>query len=181
MFSSLLIFAASSLKKTHFCYSSMTDLTPRITDLPTKLTVGVQLTMSVAQNRTAELWSGFAPRLKEVKHRSTNELISLQEYDPEYLASFDPGRSFVKRALAEVTEFREIPHGLEKFVLPGGLYAVFLYKGLPGDPSVFEYIYGVWLQESGYELDHRPHFEVLGPKYKQNSPDSEEELYIPIR
>jgi len=30
-------------------------------------------------------------------------------------------------------------------------------------------------------LDDRPHFEVLGDKYKNADPDSEEEIWIPIR
>jgi AraC family transcriptional regulator len=30
-------------------------------------------------------------------------------------------------------------------------------------------------------LDNRPHFEILGEKYKQGSPDSEEEIWIPVK
>jgi AraC family transcriptional regulator len=29
-------------------------------------------------------------------------------------------------------------------------------------------------------LDDRPHFEVLGEKYKNNDPTSEKEIWIPI-
>ena len=32
-----------------------------------------------------------------------------------------------------------------------------------------------------YTLDDRPHFEILGEKYKNQDPDSEEELWIPIK
>jgi AraC family transcriptional regulator len=32
-----------------------------------------------------------------------------------------------------------------------------------------------------YELDDRPHFEILGDKYKNNDPNSEEEIWIPIK
>jgi AraC family transcriptional regulator len=38
-----------------------------------------------------------------------------------------------------------------------------------------------WLPASGYELDDRPHFEILGERYKNNDPDSEEELWFPVR
>jgi AraC family transcriptional regulator len=37
------------------------------------------------------------------------------------------------------------------------------------------------LPASGYELDDRPHFEILGERYKNNDPDSEEELWFPVR
>ena len=70
---------------------------------------------------------------------------------------------------------------METFSLTGGLYAVFDYKGSTNDLSIFQYILGVWLPSSEYVLDHRPHFEVLGDKYKNNGPISEEEIWIPIK
>jgi AraC family transcriptional regulator len=70
---------------------------------------------------------------------------------------------------------------METYVLPGGLYAVFDYKGLNTDNSIFQYILGTWLPGSDYVLDNRPHFEVLGDKYKNNDPNSEEEIWIPIK
>jgi len=70
---------------------------------------------------------------------------------------------------------------METLVLPGGLYAVFEYKGLSTDNSIFQYILGTWLLNSDYDLDDRPHFEVLGDKYKNNDPTSEEEIWIPIK
>ncbi|NNK11488.1 MAG: GyrI-like domain-containing protein, partial [Flavobacteriaceae bacterium] len=63
---------------------------------------------------------------------------------------------------------------------PAGLYAVFDYKGHPGDKSVFQYIFGKWLPSSDFRLDFRPHFETLGEKFKINDPNSEEEIWIPI-
>lgn len=68
------------------------------------------------------------------------------------------------------------------FIIPAGQYAVFHYKGSHNNGfDVFSYIFGEWLPASGYELDDRPHFELLGPKYKNGDPDSEEEIWIPIR
>ncbi|MDP5096829.1 MAG: GyrI-like domain-containing protein [Flavobacterium sp.] len=37
------------------------------------------------------------------------------------------------------------------------------------------------MPNSEYQLDNRPHFEILGAKYKNNAPDSEEEIWIPIK
>jgi len=50
-----------------------------------------------------------------------------------------------------------------------------------GGSSFFQKIYTVWLPASDYVLDNRPHFEVLGDKYKNNDPSSEEEVWIPIK
>ena len=65
--------------------------------------------------------------------------------------------------------------------IAGGLYAMFEYKGSSKDNSIFQYIYTSWLPNSTYVLDDRPHFEVLGKKYKNNDPNSEEEIWIPIK
>jgi AraC family transcriptional regulator len=66
-------------------------------------------------------------------------------------------------------------------VLPQGLYAIFDYKGLSSDPTIFQYIFQTWLPRADYQLDFRPHLEVLGEKYQNNDPTSEEEIWIPIR
>ncbi|MGZ3847072.1 MAG: GyrI-like domain-containing protein, partial [Flavisolibacter sp.] len=75
----------------------------------------------------------------------------------------------------------DVPEGMESFVLNGGLYAVFDYQGLNTDNRIFIYIFRDWLPNSEYELDDRPQFEVLGEKYKNNDPDSQEEIWIPVK
>ena len=70
---------------------------------------------------------------------------------------------------------------METFLLEGGLYAVFIHRGSSTDTSTFHYIFSTWLPKSNYILDSRPHFEVLGEKYKNGDPDSEEEIWIPIK
>ena len=83
--------------------------------------------------------------------------------------------------MIQVADFNTIPQGMETFELPGGLYAVFHYKGNTANAAeVFRYILQEWLPQSGYELDNRPHFEVLGEKYSNCSDESEEEIWIPI-
>lgn len=141
---------------------------------------GKRLTMSFANNRTGELWAGFMPHISGITNRASSLLYSLQIYDPLYFVHFNPARNFDKLALVEVTEKGPLPAGFEFFELHGGLYAVFHYKGLSSDSSIFSYIYTTWLPASGYVLDNRPHFEVLGDKYKNNDPASEEDIWIPI-
>jgi len=154
---------------------------PRIETIEEKKLVGKKLTMSFAHNKTGELWAGFIPRRKEIKNAVSTDLFSLQIYDKEYFTKFRPDREFEKWALVEVSSFDDIPVELESFSLQGGLYAVFYYKGLSSDSSIFQYIFGTWLPNSDYVLDNRSHFEILGEKYKNNDPDSEEEIWIPIK
>lgn len=158
-------------------------MAPRIETLPEKKLLGKRLRMSLANNRTGELWRSLMPRRNEILHPVTSDLYSLQVYEkPFAYTDFTPATEFEKWALVEVTDFEFIPEEMEPFTLPGGLYAVFHYKGTPSEfAGTFHFIFGTWLPQSDYVLDHRPHFELLGEKYKNNNPDSEEEIWIPIR
>ncbi len=153
----------------------------RIENLKEKKLIGQRLKMNLISNLTGQLWGQFMPRRKEVRNNLTEEFISMQVYDPLYFKNFDPTNEFEKWALVEVSDFETLPKGMEPFTLEGGLYAVFDYKGTSADRSIFQYIYTEWLPNSEYHLDDRPHFEVLGEKYKNNDPDSEEEIWIPIK
>lgn len=153
----------------------------RIELLQEKKLVGKRSTMSLTNNKTVELWKSFMPLRKEITNTVSNDLVSMQVYSPSYFATFNPSNEFEKWATVEVRKFDNVPADMETFVLPDGLYAVFEYKGINTDPSIFQYIFGTWLPDSIYELDNRPHFELLGNNYKNNDPSSEEEIWIPIK
>jgi AraC family transcriptional regulator len=154
---------------------------PTIKSIPSKKLIGLHMQMSLVNNKTADLWKSFMPRRKEIETLFRNQLFSLQVYDVDYFQAFNPQKEFAKWALMEVESFDDIPDGMSTFVLPEGMYAVFHYKGLNTDTSIFQYIFGEWLPQSAYVLDNRPHFELLGEKYKNADPDSEEEIWIPIK
>lgn len=154
-------------------------MTPRIETSNEKKLVGLSLPMSYAANTTGLLWQKFMPRRKEITNNVSGDLISLQIYPPGF--DFGPQTQFEKWAAVEVTDFDHVPDQMKTFVLPGGTYAVFDYKGSSNDTRIFQYIFMEWLPKSGFTLDNRPHYEVLGAKYKNASPDSEEEIWIPVR
>ena len=144
-------------------------MTPRIEKLNEKKLIGKRLIMSLANNKTGELWRSFIPRRSEIINNLTNDMISMQVYNSTHFTDFKLTNQFEKWATVEVTNFDTVPNDLETFTLTGGLYAVFAYKGLSTDNSIFQYIFGTWLPSSEYDLDDRPHFEVLGKKYKNLS------------
>lgn len=104
----------------------------------------------------------------------------MQVYN-EPLKIGDLKQEFEKWAAIEVSSFDNVPEGMDTYTLKGGLYAVFDYKGLSTDNSIFVFIFGTWLPNSDYLLDNRPHFEILGDKYKNGDPNSEKEIWIPIK
>lgn len=157
-------------------------MNPSIQDINEKKLVGKCLRMSYVEFKAVELWSGFMPRRSEISTSLSNELISVALYEQNHFEAISPNKEFVRWATVEVSDFRDVPHGMETLILPAGKYAVFDYKGTPdGMKPFFQSILMEWLPASIYELDHRPHFEVIGNRYKNDDPSSEETVWIPIK
>jgi AraC family transcriptional regulator len=156
---------------------------PRIETLTEKKLIGSRIRMRLSDNRTGELWRDFMSRRKEIKNSVGADLFSIEVYDRSLdFRDFNPDTEFEKWAAVEVSKVEPIPENMEAYILTGGLYAVFIYKGDGNDVrSTFEYIFRTWLPNSDYILDERPHFEVMGEKYQLNDPKSEEEFWIPIK
>lgn len=153
---------------------------PRLEVVKEKKLVGKRMKMSLAENKTFELWRSFMPERMKIQNKISGDLISMRVYN-EPMQLQNPDQQFDKWAAVEVTDFSSVPEGMECFTLPAGLYAIFDYKGLNTDSGIFIFIFTEWLPNSDYVLDDRPQFELLGAKYKNNDPDSEEEIYIPVR
>ena len=158
-------------------------MTPSIQTIPSKKLIGKHITMSFADNKTFKLWSNFMLQRKLIANAvDPQHMYSLQLYGKDFYTNFSPTRDFEKWAAVEVSDFDIVPEEMDTLIIPAGQYAVFHYKGSHNNGhDVFSYIFGEWLPVSGYELDDRPHFEILGPKYKNGDPDSEEEIWIPIK
>ncbi len=155
---------------------------PVIKTTPVIKLVGKRIATSLAQNRTGELWRSFMPHRKLISRTVDSSLYSVQLYGDGYFNSYNPAAEFEKWAAVQVTGFENLPDGMEALTIPAGLYAVFIHKGPAADgPKTFQYIFTQWLPHSGYVVDNRPHFEVMGEKYKADSPDSEEELWVPVK
>jgi|AntRauTorcE11897_2_1112592.scaffolds.fasta_scaffold29044_2 AraC family transcriptional regulator len=156
-------------------------VTPEIVKTPGRKLLGMNIETSFGDDKTVELWSSFMPRRAEIKNKLSEDFISLQHYPADF--DFQPLTPFTKWAVVEVKSFDSTPEGMQTLTLPEGMYATFTHKGKAHKfRETLEYIYGTWIPESKYELDDRPHFEVLGEKYKgPNDPNSEEDVWIPIK
>ncbi len=156
----------------------------RIENLPEKKFIGKHLETSLGENRTFELWRSFMPIRKEIKDLASNRLFSIQVFKKNLdLGRFNPDVVFEKWAAVEVNSFDQpLPEGMDKYVIKGGLYAVFNHKGAHADfAKTFGYIFKSWLPGSGYVLDGREHFEIMEEGYSTTDPNAEEEIWIPIK
>ncbi|HVD98995.1 MAG TPA: GyrI-like domain-containing protein [Cytophagaceae bacterium] len=159
----------------------MNIVQPRFETFPETTLTGIRMAMSLVENKTGILWKNFMMQRNNISNSLGTDLFSIQRYSPSYFSDFNPSHPFEKWAAVEISAAARTPEGMETIIIPKGLYAVFFYKGLSTDPSIFQYIFSSWLPQSGYVLDDRPHFEKLGEKYQNNHPDSEEEIWIPVR
>lgn len=155
----------------------------RIEEIREKKLIGMSLEMTFANNKSAELWRGFMPRKNEVINRVDGRHYSLQQYSGQnnpMTHGYD--KPYTKWALAEVTNQDIIPDGMQAYTLSAGKYMVFKYKGTPMEAMPFiNNIFTKWIPESEYELDARPHFEILPEGYNPMSEDAEEEFWIAIK
>lgn len=154
----------------------------RIERLETKNLIGMKMHMSLAENRTNELWRAFMPRRREISERVSAYYYSLQSYGRDARSLFSPEESFTKWAAVEVSRASSPPEGMESYLLEGGLYAVFVHSG-PASAfgSAMSCIFDEWFPGSGYGLDDREHFELLPSGYDPLEPNAKEEIWIPVR
>lgn len=156
----------------------------KIVTLPTLKLIGNSVETSLSEQKTVALWKQFKPRVSEIKNRIDENFYSVQFYPAGIsMQEFTPITEFTKWAAVAVDNHDHVPSNMETTLIPGGLYAQFIHKGKAADFfRTSQYIFGTWLPQSGYQLDHRPHFEVMSPDYTgPNDPNTEELVYVPIK
>jgi predicted transcriptional regulator YdeE len=130
------------------------------------------------------LWDKFIPMMNSLPYCSPcpafgiceciqdsccTQAQSCEEMDFNYTAGVE------KSAFLE-----EIPEGLSVVKVPAKSYAVF-QTSLTKIADTYSYIYGTWVQNSGYELDGHADFEFYGRDFDHTNPESPLYIYIPIK
>ena len=156
--------------------------TPIILTLESINLIGHALEMSLIDDRTQELFSKFMPNIKQIYTTKKTDVYEVLIYDANYLKKINPEKTFTKWACVKAVHCKLVTTSMESLTIPKGLYAVFNYKGVAKNFGMFmQSIYTTWQPNSAYIIDNRPHFNVLGGQYKNNQPNSEERVYIPIK
>lgn len=159
-------------------------INPEIISGKERKLVGVNITTTFSENKTKDMWQRFRPQAKDIAHRLGTHFVSVQEYkkgfDPRNMT---PATKFKRWAAIEVDAIENIPNSMEFLIISAGKYAVFTYQGTIREfHKTARYFYEKWLPDSVFELDQRPHFEVLGEEYLgPMNPDSKEKIWVPIK
>lgn len=156
---------------------------PQFITIRERKLVGMKIRTSLSENGTFWLWSKFKPKVQEITNKKNRDFYSVQIFDEDLeFSRFTPQTTFEKWAAVEVNSFENVPDALEIFLISAGKYAVFIHKGLPNEfPKTSRYIFEEWLPVCGFDLDNRPHFEIMNEHYRPDNPKAEEEVWVPIR
>lgn len=114
----------------------------------------------------------FTEMVNTIENRVNTELYyAVYDYNPEDISKEDDEMNYTYFYCVEVSEYKNIPAGMVKKVLPQARYAVFNYDAknntLNGErlsQSVYDYIDGIWLPNSGFELAETSDYEVINEK-----------------
>lgn len=152
-------------------------MTPQIIAIDKKAVIGMQSAMHHNEYyKIIALWKSFMPQRKAIHNAINKDFIAIQGYSDFNAIE----KAFDIWACVEVSNLEHIPDGMTSFIIPKGEYAIFLQKGMDASKT-YQRIMTEWLPNSGYEIDNRPHFQVMGETYKNGSPDSEEDFYVPLK
>ncbi|WP_175418850.1 AraC family transcriptional regulator [Aureibaculum algae] len=163
---------------------SNVTMKPKIIELEKKKLVGISVKTSLAQNNIPQLWNTFMPRIEEIANKIDSGCYEIHPFDSEFkMENFTEDMEFEKWAAVEVDNLDNIPDGLKGITIESGKYAVFEHKGTMSNIQFsFDYAYGTWLPNSGYELAKRADFERYGDQYfGPEHSESITELWIPIK
>lgn len=151
----------------------------RIEEIESFKIQGRSTRMSLVENKTHQLWSGFMKELSSKGEDVEQVKYSVEIYDGlDYFETFNPTNEFTKSAGVVTDKLL----GMELIEIPSGKYLVYDYKGKPSEAfNFFQYFFQEFLPSSEFELDDRPHMAIMDERYLGEDPESQEEFWIPIK
>lgn len=158
---------------------------PRIVELPEIRVAGIRGETTLRDNRLRELWDRTNSLYSQIPNRIPGgRSFGICEACAENtLYTMNEDILFTEVAGTEVSSFEGLTEPFVQKVIPGGRYAVFTHRGtLRMLPQTFDYIWGTWFLTTKEKLDWREDFELYDERFLgYDHPDSEVDLYIPVR
>ena len=152
---------------------------PRFEARPAFDVVGMYIEDTMDSQEIMKLWTDYYKN----KH-SISGKIGVGEYGITTMSEdYNPETQVGYRYMVATTvkSTKKIPEGMIAHTVPAANYAIFEHHGLvSGIEKTYNYIFGEWLPQSGYEVEQKDVFEYYGKKYKHNSDDSIAEIWVPV-
>jgi AraC family transcriptional regulator len=150
-------------------------LEPKIVEKASFHVVGMQFVGDNKQGGIPALWEFFLPvAMKHISPEGTTWYGICDCIGIEGVVCYTAGY--------EVPDLSNIPAGMIGNTVPANKYAVFTHHGpLSGLGATWGKIYSEWLPASGLERAEGPDFELYDERFKDDSVDSELDIYIPVK
>ena len=151
---------------------------PRIVIIPTKKIAGLKRRASMKTNNSVinELWPNFMKSKHLIPNQISSGLFSIQIFNTDFL---NADTEFEKWAAVEIEDFLSIPDNFDILEMQGGLYAVFIHRGV-ASMKTHNFIFNNWLPNSEYTLDRREQFEIMPVDFSPDDPEAIEEIWVPV-
>lgn len=156
----------------------------KIVDMDELKLVGMVTKTTMRDNKIPALWQKFNPSVNTISCGTQDGAsYGVCLYNPNFgTTSFSEDSEYEYLAAISVKEFKNVPECMITRVIPAHKYAVFTHKGdLKNLQMTYDYIYGTWVDKSGYTIDHKDDFELYDSRFNpMDWANSEMDIYIPI-
>lgn len=153
------------------------SMEPEILTQPAMKLVGIAQHYNNADLSLPKLWSAFRPYNNNIPNRVEKNCFGIYEGYQET----ENDVSFTYVCTAQVTNFDQVPEGMQTRELPEQMYAKFTHKGpINKLEQTLKYIWGSWLPKSKYSYEEKPDFELYRPDFNKDPNNTEIHLHIPI-
>ena len=127
-----------------------------------------------------EVWEKFMPRAVEITGLQPKDAFMGVSYGVSYMTSSDSAsEAFDYVAAMPLAADKSVPAGMERFVLPKGLYARVLVEKLENLGAAYMYLYSAWpAEQAEYAVNMAAScFERYDERYPQSGVF---EVYVPV-
>jgi predicted transcriptional regulator YdeE/DNA-binding transcriptional MerR regulator len=163
-----------------YTQTEVQKMEPKFITKPGFTVMGLRYFGKNEKGEIANLWDNFNQQVGELgglPHETGEAAIGLC-VTPE---DAPPDGGFEYVAGFPVSQVEDIPAGFVVRQVPEYTYAVFAHRGdLAGLGKTYEYIYEVWLPQSGFQLAAKIDFEYYDQDFKDFAPDSVFYIYVPV-
>jgi AraC family transcriptional regulator len=149
---------------------------PQIVKKPAMTLVGLQLHGKLEGMDIKSLWTGFGPRMAEIKGGDPNICYGAMDHYSEATGEFDYLSACEARSAAAAPA---VPDGMVSWNIPTQTYAVFP-STLPQIGERWTEAYQQWLPRSGYQRAVGPEFELYDEKFNPQDPAAVLYICVPI-
>lgn len=156
--------------------SRMLILKPEIICKDETLLLGITRNVNQSENIKYGILSkvkkDFNKMVNSIENKVNAELYyAVYDYEPMDILKDDEEVNYKYYCCVEVTKYDNIPEQMVKMVIPPAKYAIFTYdtnektlNGMELSQPIYDYIDGIWLPNSGFELADTPDYEVINEK-----------------